>query len=239
MTPGKIPVPTIAPRKVVVLTTLTVRTIRSGRSVENIVHYKHGRGDAPVWVTLMDYFTGEKLVDSLIRPDYTVLDWRTKETGLTQEMMSRAMDNGDRYLDGWEAARDKVWEYIDEDTIVMGHTVCKSLWALRMVHGLVVDLRISIWRYSDYFGFWNIQSEEIHHDIERTLDTLAFDLLGLRIGVRRLISGKPEVAPRDPVEDGLAAREIMTWCMNNREIVTDWWRALKSGYIKQDIPAER
>jgi len=45
-------------------------------------------------------------------------------------------------LDGWEAARQEVWKFIDADTIIIGHAVKNDLDVLGMIHHQIVDSAI-------------------------------------------------------------------------------------------------
>ncbi|KAJ4386080.1 hypothetical protein N0V93_008972 [Gnomoniopsis smithogilvyi] len=89
-------------------------------------------------VTVLDYFTGAALVDSLVWPDVAMEHYNTRWSGVTRAQIRAAKREGTCIL-GVEAARREVWRYVGVDTIVVGHDVKNDLGALRWAHGVVVD----------------------------------------------------------------------------------------------------
>lgn len=89
-------------------------------------------------VTVLDYFTGAALLDSLVWPDIPMLHFNTRYSGVTGTQMWAAKRD-QTCLFGVEAARREVWRYVDADTVVIGHDVKNDLGALRWAHGVVID----------------------------------------------------------------------------------------------------
>ncbi|KAJ4409701.1 hypothetical protein N0V82_009425 [Gnomoniopsis sp. IMI 355080] len=89
-------------------------------------------------VTVLDYFSGLPLVDSLVWPDVDMAHYNTRWSGVTRGDMQRAKREGMCLL-GVAAARREVWRYVGVDTVVVGHDVKNDLRALRWAHGVVVD----------------------------------------------------------------------------------------------------
>lgn len=89
-------------------------------------------------VTVLDYFTGAALLDSLVWPDVAMEHYNTRWSGVTHSQM-RAAKREATCLFGVDAARREVWRYVGVDTVVVGHDVKNDLGALRWTHGVVVD----------------------------------------------------------------------------------------------------
>lgn len=89
-------------------------------------------------VTLVDYFSEEILVDSLVQPDVPMQHLNTRHSGVSWADLKEARRKG-ACLSGKAGARQAVWRYVGTDTIVVGHGVSNDLRALRWIHALVVD----------------------------------------------------------------------------------------------------
>ncbi|KAK4208327.1 hypothetical protein QBC37DRAFT_432125 [Rhypophila decipiens] len=206
-------------RKVVVLSTLTVEM------APNRTWYE----DQPVHLTLIDFYTGETLITSLINPKAaSVTDWRVEETGLSRKIIQRASC----CLDGWAEARKKIWDYVNADTIIVGYDIKRDLGALRMAHALVVDLKLVV---AGWLGMDAVDKEPPGHDNSTTgapvniqLENLTNALLGL--GIRG--ENKDKKSPRDTLEEVLAIRETVMWCIDNRRLVKNWGMAEQYGYYQ-------
>uniref|UniRef100_A0A1I7SFF3 Exonuclease domain-containing protein n=1 Tax=Bursaphelenchus xylophilus TaxID=6326 RepID=A0A1I7SFF3_BURXY len=77
----------------------------------------------------------EEVLDIIIKPKDKVLDCNTKFSGLTEEMLEKAEYDLDK-------ARKKLFELINSETILIGHSLESDLRALRLVHRKVVDTAI-------------------------------------------------------------------------------------------------
>lgn len=140
----------------------------------------------------VDYFTGETLIDTLVLPNVEMLHYNTKYSGVTPEMMERAIDEGE-YLEGFEGAREELWRWINSETVLIGHSLNHDLWQLRIVHPLIVDSCICVPK---------LQSSG------NSLKNLTLELLGKQV--------QDGSTGHDCVEDALAARELVIWCSENR-----------------------
>jgi RNA exonuclease 1 len=89
-------------------------------------------------VTLLDYFTGAALVDSLVYPDVTIDNYNTRYSGVTYGMMIAAKKRNNCFF-GRDNARKAVWEYVGPDTIVIGHSAYNDLKSMRWIHRHLVD----------------------------------------------------------------------------------------------------
>ncbi|KAF2022797.1 hypothetical protein EK21DRAFT_82399 [Setomelanomma holmii] len=89
-------------------------------------------------ITLVDYFTENVLIDSIVEPDVPMLHLNTKYSGITWADIKNARRQG-TILSGKEGAREAIWKYVGPHTFVVGHAACNDLRALRWIHMWVVD----------------------------------------------------------------------------------------------------
>ncbi|KAK2802547.1 hypothetical protein FQN50_007353 [Emmonsiellopsis sp. PD_5] len=89
-------------------------------------------------ITLIDYFSSEILIDSLVYPSVPMEHYRTSFSGVTRQDMDHAMRSGTCIM-GRDNARQAVWKYVGPNTIVVGHSANNDLDSLRWIHGVVVD----------------------------------------------------------------------------------------------------
>ncbi|KAK2056616.1 hypothetical protein LY76DRAFT_147477 [Colletotrichum caudatum] len=90
-------------------------------------------------VTLVDYFTSEILIDSLVYPLVPMRHYNTKWSGVSRQQMNDARAKGKCITGGPAAVREAVWRWVGPNTVVVGHAVHNDLAALRWIHPLVVD----------------------------------------------------------------------------------------------------
>ncbi|KAM7185203.1 hypothetical protein V8F33_012546 [Rhypophila sp. PSN 637] len=147
-------------------------------------------------------------------------------------MVQRASWNRSYCLDGWAKVRERVWDYISKDTIIVGYNIERDLGALRMAHALVVDLKLVV---AEWLGMGAVDKEPPGHDSNTTgasvniqVENLTKSLLGLRIRG----ANKFKKTFRDTLEEVLAIRETVMWCLDNRRLVKNWGMAEKSGYYE-------
>lgn len=156
-----------------------------------------------IHLSVADYFTGETLVNSLVRPTQRVVDWRTRYSGVTAAAMTTAITQG-KTLNGWKGARDALWEHIDAETILVGHALQHDLDVLRTIHTRVVDSSILTKMAAGPMcaRLWSLKA-------------LCDELL--QIDVQN--QGR---RGHDCLEDALAAREVVLWCMRNPQKLKMW-----------------
>ncbi|KAH8647796.1 exonuclease [Xylariales sp. PMI_506] len=162
-------------------------------------------------ICAIDFLTGEVLLQSLVKPQRRVTDWRSAISGMTAASMAAATAQK-TVLEGWPAARDALFQYIDADTVLIGQSLNFDLAALGLVHSRVVDS--AILTAEAVFGrgkklrqLWGLQA-------------LCQELVGTRI--RRGGAGSGRVASHDSLEDVLAAREVILCCLRNPETLEIW-----------------
>lgn len=96
-------------------------------------------GDSEVIrVTLIDYFSSDILIDSLVYPDVEMAHYNTRFSGVTKKDMEFARARG-KCFRGRNKARAGVWQFVGPDTVVVGHSPNNDLTAMRWIHSVVVD----------------------------------------------------------------------------------------------------
>ncbi|RFU81788.1 hypothetical protein TARUN_378 [Trichoderma arundinaceum] len=95
----------------------------------------------PVAVCAIDFLTGETLVYSLITPSQMIFRSRSHLHGITAEDVEAAAMSRECFY-GWKEAREKLFEFVGEETILVGHSVKKKLQMLRMFHRTIVDSQV-------------------------------------------------------------------------------------------------
>jgi hypothetical protein len=91
-------------------------------------------------VTLIDYFTGEILVNNIVEPDVPLRHLNTKYSGVTWGHMREAQRKRTS-LKATPGARNAIWRYVGAQTIVVGHGVSNDLRSMKWIHEHVVDSR--------------------------------------------------------------------------------------------------
>lgn len=148
-----------------------------------------------IQLSVVDYFTGEILIDSIVRPEVKMTHYNSTYSGITPQMMRRAIADGE-FLDSYEGARAELWKWIDSETILVGHSLNHDMNQLHMIHPLIVDSYICVPKLqSSGNGLKNLTKQLLGKDVQEGLE------------------GKKG---HDCVEDALAARELVIWCSENK-----------------------
>ncbi|KAJ5200638.1 hypothetical protein N7491_008556 [Penicillium cf. griseofulvum] len=172
-----------------------------------MVGVRNGR-QALVFLSAINFLTGEVLISRYVNPSEEVLDWRYRYSGVTRAIMSSAVASGAAFKN-WREARDKLWEFMDDSTVLVGHSLNYDLEVLGMSHTKVVDSAILV-------------SETVFPAIPSTkpltrywgLKTLAKELLGLDI--------QTSDRGHNALEDAYATRNLVIWCIRNPENLKGW-----------------
>lgn len=166
-------------------------------------------------LSVIDYLTEEILLDDLVLPVHTVTDWRTEWSDITAEVMNHAVASGTA-LKGSVEARSRLFELIDERTVVVGHALQFDLAALGIHHENVVDS-----------AFLAKKAVGMGARKEWGLKTLCQELLGLTVQ-------NHDKEGHDSVEDALAAREVVLWCLRNRKDLKEWGKRKRKDILEED-----
>lgn len=124
---------------------------------------------------------GELVMDVFVRPENTLIDCNTRFSGLSPDQILHAECNLDK-------ARERLFELINSETILIGHSLESDLRALRLVHTRVVDTSI-------------VFPHRLGPPQKRALKTLASEILQIII--------QEEEGGHDSKEDALACMRIM------------------------------
>lgn len=172
-----------------------------------MVEVRNGR-QTLAFLSAINFLTGEVLISRYVLPDEDVIDWRHEFSGLTQSIMTSAVASGAAF-GSWREARDKLLEFVDNSTVLVGHSLNYDLEVLGICHSKVVDSAI-------------LTAETVYPSIISTkplprmwgLKTIAKDLLKLTI--------QNSNCGHDALEDAFAARDVLIWCIKNPEELKVW-----------------
>lgn len=172
-----------------------------------MVGVKGGR-QTLAFLTAINFLTGEVLINRCVSPIEDVIDWRSKFSGVTPTIMASAVVSGEAF-GSWREARAKLWEFMDDSTVLVGQSLNYDLEVLGMSHTRVVDSAI-------------LTSEAVYPSILSTtplprqwgLKRLAKDLLSFDI--------QTGSCGHSALEDTYAARDVVIWCIMNPEELKLW-----------------
>lgn len=155
-----------------------------------------------VRVSAVDFLSGELILDTYVSPQGKVISWRTKFSGVNRSVLEEKKQEG-KLIKGWQAARNLLWQFIDAQTVLIGHSLNNDLAVLGMVHTRVVDSAI-------------ITRVAVGENCRRrwALKKLVQQFLDLNI------QGGND--GHDCVEDTYAAREFILWCLRNASQLQAW-----------------
>lgn len=129
-------------------------------------------------MSILSFPDSRILVDTYIReayPGVPIIDYNTRYSGVTHNNLYPVDPaNSPPVLTGIAAARRKLWEYCDANTIIIGHGLDHDLKCLRLIHPRIIDTAIL---FSSQLGMkhrlkrlaetelnWDIQQENAGHD---------------------------------------------------------------------------
>ena len=172
-----------------------------------MVQVEAGRREL-AYLSAIDFLTGEVLIDNYVQPKSRVVNWDSRFSGVTPSAMNKAVKKGTA-LFGWEGARSKLWEFMDSETVLIGHSLNNDLDVLGIIHWNVVDSSI----ITSEAVFYTVHAGE---PLNRTwsLKTLTNELVNYDIQV-----GKQG---HSALEDAHATRDIVIWCLRYPEHLKVW-----------------
>jgi len=89
-------------------------------------------------ITMVDFFSQEVLLDSLVQPSVPMKHYNTRFSGVSAADMRNAVRTR-RCIFGREMARQQVWRWVGPETVMVVHGGQNDLSALRLIHPLVID----------------------------------------------------------------------------------------------------
>lgn len=148
----------------------------------------------------LDALTGDILLDVLVNPSGNVTSFHEEYSGLSEAMFlaywqqSLVVENADQ-------ARARLFEFIDQDTILIGHALHNDFDKLRMAHSRIVDPQIL-----EKLEVESVSSKQVRRPI------------GLKRLCETLLGRKVQESPfgHDCVEDAFAPREVLLWWFDDK-----------------------
>lgn len=158
-----------------------------------------------IQLTAIDYFSGEVLISSLVKPTLVVQQWRTNIHGVSQSMMSKAVNNGTALRDLFHA-REVLFSFMNRNTILVGHALHNDLNVLKIAHDRCVDSEVLA----------KAAINRASHNNGVGLKKLCDGLLGLSVQRSTIHSC---------LEDAFAAREAVIYMVSHPEELSAWAKA--------------
>lgn len=172
-----------------------------------MVEVRNGR-QTLAFLSAIDFLTGEVLISRYVNPVQDVVDWRSKFSGMTRAIMASAIASNAAF-GSWREARARLCEFIDDSTVLVGHSLNYDLEVLGICHAKVVDSAI----LTAETVFPSIMSTKLFTRMWG-LKTLAKDLLNLDI--------QTSDCGHSALEDAYATRDVVIWCIRNPEELKLW-----------------
>ncbi|KAJ0419434.1 ribonuclease H-like domain-containing protein [Aspergillus carlsbadensis] len=166
-----------------------------------------GNQDALAFLSAVDFFTGEVLINNYVQPTEKIKQWRSRVSSVTPPGLAAAVASGQAIF-GWEAARKALWEHVDANTVLIGHSLDNDLRVLRILHFKVVDSAI----LTGELVFDPAPDARLRRSW--ALKTLAKALLNRDIQV-----GKHG---HNCLEDTFATRDVVIWCLKYPDQAAAW-----------------
>lgn len=192
-------------------------------------------------ITLIDYFTGEILLNNIVEPNVRMRHLNTRYSGVTWSQMSAARKQGTS-LKATAGARQALWKYVGDQTIVIGHGVSSDLRAMKWIHELMVDsmvVEFKIKKRKEMEAIAKAKAEGTYVEPVKVLpipgaiidraappaqkkprkkggDLSLKGLAEVRLG--RKIQLGDGTTGHDSLEDAIAARDLIHWHISNAGI---------------------
>ncbi|KAI0414657.1 ribonuclease H-like domain-containing protein [Xylaria grammica] len=170
-------------------------------------------------LSVVDFLSGAVVLNALVQPTGRVKDWRSRVTGVNPAVLRAAKeDPRQTVLRGWPEARERIFAVADAHTVFIGHALPNDLAILRIatdraVDSVVLTAQAAFGRAAPRFPRkWGLKSA-------------CAELLGVEVQKKR--------AAHDPLEDALATRELVIWCLANPARLLEWGAAARAKYEKE------
>ncbi|KAK8097451.1 ribonuclease H-like protein [Apiospora sp. TS-2023a] len=178
----------------------------------------------------VDVITGEVLINELVVPAGNVVNWRTRYSGVNAAKIRDARARG-TILRHWKDARALLLEYVDSETVLVGHSAENDLQMLRLAHGRIVDT--SMQTAAGVFGVDRVTFPRIW-GLKLLIER--FTGKAIQTGGRMARPGHAVVG-HDCVEDTLATRELALWCILHPGDLEAWGREMREEIAEKEAAA--
>ncbi|QQK48257.1 RNA exonuclease, putative [Penicillium digitatum] len=168
------------------------------------------------FITAIDFLTGEVLINSYVAPTAPVTNWLTPVSGITPEKMDAAVTNGKAFRSNVDA-RHALQTFLNCDTVLIGHALHHDLRTLDLIHGRIVDTSV----VTAEAVFSNFAAKTVLPRVWE-LKALAQELIGIEI--------QTSAEGHHSLEDVLATREILIWCLRGPGCLKAWAEKSRSSY---------
>jgi DNA polymerase III epsilon subunit-like protein len=172
-----------------------------------------------VRISVVDFLTGDIVLNNLVQPVDTVKYWRARVSGVNPSILRAAhRDPNTTVLQGWPEARQKIFALADSDTVLMGHALSNDLKILRIAADRVVDSLVLT--AAAAFGRTTKRFQR-----KWSLKSACKELMNIDIQMSKH-------AGHDPLEDALATRELILWCLTHPADLLAWGDNARTKYEK-------
>lgn len=138
-------------------------------------------------ISLTDYFSGENIFHFYVEPEAGLTDFATQWSGVTAAHIENARKVR-KLLPNWEYARAMLFQFVDANTIIIGHGLENDFRRLHLSHRRVIDTHIILPRFAGR---------------RHGLQSLTYNLVVKRI--------QDSENGHNVYEDTMAARELVIW----------------------------
>lgn len=178
-------------------------------------------------VSVVDYFSGAVLIDSLVWPDVKMKHYNTRYSGVTFRDMQEARRRR-TCLFGKANARKAIWRCVSPTTIVVGHAVHQDLVSLRWIHSQVVDTLLieeeivkrekARLEYEQLIKEQTEGGQENDNQVYRVKPKEKGPQINLKALSLERLNREIQVKGQghDSVEDAVASRDLLHWHLKNR-----------------------
>ncbi|KAH0493533.1 hypothetical protein TgHK011_000197 [Trichoderma gracile] len=167
----------------------------------------------PLAICAIDCLTGETLVHALVGISRPLHDWRSEIHGIDKPKMDAERAKGE-CLRGWREARARIFGFVDEQTILVGHGIRSPLGLLRVFHTRIVDTEL----LATFATFPNGVPLSFKGKYKTPMHHICSEFLGICLRQGRHF----KVGIHDVLENALAARELALQCIQRPKDLEDW-----------------
>lgn len=177
---------------------------------------------------MVDYFSGQVLINQLVFPKVRMLHYNTPFSGVRYSDLELAKRTGTCFR-GRDEARNALYSYVGPETIIIGHALHQDLSSMRLIHKKVIDTLILEQNIAetcriDTVKVGRVDEEPGNEDGGATLDGTKPEKkpeqrrsgsLTLKALARDRLGREIQIGSHDALEDTIATRDLCHWYMVN------------------------